>query len=121
MKYVVTILVCLLAAAFFLNYPVLIRMYPNVSEWAGFIKFYNARNWVYAAMFCTSFFVIMYYSKGFVKIVSEIAFIGSFASLFDLSIGIPHYLGSDIILMGFAVLFTIFQHWYYDRKVRRRG
>lgn len=108
MKCVVTILVLVLAAALFLNYPVLIRMYPNVGEWAGFIKFYNARNFVYAVMFTISFLVIMYYSKGFTRVVSTIGFFGAYGSAIDVARGINEYNLTDLLLIIFAVLVAIY-------------
>lgn len=120
MRYVVTILVCLLSAAFFFNYQVLIRMYPNVGEWSGFIKFYDARNFVYAAMFSISFLVIMYYSKGFTKIVSTIGFFGAYGSAVDVARGINEYNLTDLLLIIFGLLIAIYVY-KNDRKTRRRA
>lgn len=120
MKYVVTILVCLLVAAFFGNYPILKMVYPELDQWAVFIKFYDVRNLVYAAMFSISFLVIMYYSKGFTKVVSTIGFFGAYGSAIDVARGINEYNLTDLLLIIFALLMAIYVH-SNDRKVRRGG
>lgn len=122
MKYVITILVCLLVAAFFGNYPVLIWIYPDTDQWSGFVPFYNTRNTVYAAMFTLFLFVIMTLTKGFNHAVSKFGFIAAFGSFFDLAfLGINWYLRSDILLLMIAFEISITQYLIYEPKNRRRN
>lgn len=121
MKYVVTILVVLLGCAFYFNYPLLTTFYKDMGTHAGFVPFYNARNVVYAAMFCAFFLTVYILAEKYpgAKAISKFCFIGSFASLFDVSIGINHYLSSDVLLLMIAFEISIFQYYFYDRKTRR--
>lgn len=121
MRYVVTILAVLLGVSFLGNYPVLHAIFPKHEvDYYVFLDFYKVRNIINSARDCTFFFALFLVTGKYplAKAIFKFFFIMSFASFFDTVNGINHYLRSDILIGLIAFEISIFQYYFYDRKVR---
>lgn len=113
-------LTVILALAYLFNSPILVMLYPKVSEdYYQYVEFVSVRANVYECMFFLFFTVVYLQSKRLVKSLSCSMMILTAGSVVDkLIFGFKGYLYTDLILIAVAIVISI---KVYVRENRRGG
>lgn len=115
--YIVIASLIILGLSYFLNYPILIRIYPKVSEdYYQYIDFVSVRFKLYDMMLACAFWIIfMVANNRFMKSFACFLMVLASCSFIDKAVfHVSNYLASDIIMVIVSLIVSIN---VYVRKV----